>query len=78
AALGRFLTAPVIGSALAGGWALYWNDLVDGASPGRSRRVARFAERAGKALTARTAVRRDIELSFAPVTGRRGAGGGSW
>jgi geranylgeranyl reductase family protein len=77
AALGRFLTAPVVGSALAGGWALYWNDLVDGASPGSSRRVARLAEHAGKALTARSAARRDIESSLAPVTGRRSAGGGS-
>ena len=61
AALGRLLTAPGVGSALAGGWALYWNDLVDGAPPGRSRRVARFAELAGRALTSRTAVRRQME-----------------
>lgn len=77
AALGRFLTAPAVGSAMAGGWALYWNDLVDGASPGRSQRVARLAQHAGKALTARSAARRDIETSLAPVTGRRRAGGGS-
>ena len=77
AALGRLLTAPVVGSALAGGWALFWNDLVDGASPGRSRRVARFAEHAGKLLTARSTARKEIESSFAPVSGRLGAGGGS-
>ena len=69
AALGRFLTAPVVGSGLAGGWALYWNDLVDGASPGRSRRVARLAEHAGNAITARSAVRRDFHSSLASGRG---------
>jgi geranylgeranyl reductase family protein len=39
-ALGRLLTAPGIAPIMAGGWATYWNELLDGAPPGRSRRVA--------------------------------------
>jgi geranylgeranyl reductase family protein len=41
AAAARVLTAPGVGRALAGGWSVYWNDLLDGAAPGRSRTVAR-------------------------------------
>ena len=33
-AVGRLLTAPVVGRALAGGWGIFWNELLDGAAPG--------------------------------------------
>lgn len=37
----RLVTAPGVGSALAGAWSLLWNDLVDGAPPGPARALAR-------------------------------------
>lgn len=43
AGLGRLLTAPAIGRLVAGGWSVYWNDLLDGARPGGPRRVASCA-----------------------------------
>jgi hypothetical protein len=50
----RVLTAPVVRSALAGGWSLYWNDLVDGAQPSAHRRVAVTATRLISAATRRS------------------------
>lgn len=50
----RVLTAPVVRSALAGGWSLYWNDLVDGARPSANRRVAVAATRLVSAATRRS------------------------
>jgi menaquinone-9 beta-reductase len=43
AAIGRLeraLDVPVVGRAVAGGWAIWWNDLLSGARPGRARAVA--------------------------------------
>lgn len=61
--LSRILTAPGVGSLLAGGWAIYWNDLLDGARPGRPRRVARMADRTARILTSRSADRRSVGAS---------------
>ncbi|MGH9117977.1 MAG: geranylgeranyl reductase family protein [Acidimicrobiales bacterium] len=58
AALGRVLTAPVVGAALSGGWSIFWNDLLDGAQPGVGRTVASAANLAGRAVTARSETRR--------------------
>ena len=41
----RMLTAPVVRSAVAGAWSLYWNDLVSGAVPSRHRTIAESAGR---------------------------------
>ena len=60
AATGRLLTAPGIGRAIAGGWSVFWNDLLDGARPGPARTVATTALRAGGAVTARSALRRRL------------------
>jgi hypothetical protein len=57
--LGRFLTGP-LSAGLAGGWSVYWNDLLDGASPGRARRTASVAAWAVDRLTARGADRRYV------------------
>jgi flavin-dependent dehydrogenase len=54
AAVGRLLTAPGIGRALSGGWAVFWNDLLAGATPGPPRTVASAASGLGRAVTART------------------------
>ncbi len=50
----RVLTAPIVRSALAGGWSLYWNDLVDGGQPSVHRRVAAAATRLVSAATRRS------------------------
>jgi menaquinone-9 beta-reductase len=57
AAVGRVVTAPGLGHLLAGGWAIFWNDLLAGASPGPPRTIASFATGLGRALTARTRAR---------------------
>jgi geranylgeranyl reductase family protein len=61
--LSRALTAPGVGRLLSGGWALYWNDLLDGARPGGPRRVARLADTAGRAITSRSVDRRSVWAS---------------
>ncbi|HVA73209.1 MAG TPA: geranylgeranyl reductase family protein [Acidimicrobiales bacterium] len=58
--LGRVLTNPAAAAILAGGWSVYWNDLLDGASPGRARRTAAVAARAAGLLTARASDRRCV------------------
>jgi len=40
AALARLATVPGVGRVLAGGWAVFWNDLLDGAPAGRPRTLA--------------------------------------
>jgi geranylgeranyl reductase family protein len=76
AAVGRLLTAPVLGHALAGGWGIFWNELLDGAAPGAPRRVATASTWLGRAVTARTDVSRWFTHTYerpAPFgRGRRG------
>ena len=64
AAVGRVLTAPVLGNALAGGWGIFWNELLDGAAPGGARRVATASTWFGRAATARTEVSRWFSSAF--------------
>ena len=58
AAVGRVLTAPGIGKALAGGWGIFWNELLVGAAPGRARRVAAASMWIGRAATRTSSVSR--------------------
>jgi len=60
-AAGRLLTAPFVGSTLAGGWSLYWNDLLEGASERSARTVAAAATRVGRSMTGRSRTRRWID-----------------
>jgi geranylgeranyl reductase family protein len=64
AAVGRLLTAPVVGRTLAGGWGIFWNELLEGAAPGGPRRVAAAAMRLGNAVTARTEISRWFDAAF--------------
>jgi geranylgeranyl reductase family protein len=64
AAVGRVLTAPVLGSALAGGWGIFWNELLDGAAPGGAQRVATASTWFGRVVTARTEVSRWFSSTF--------------
>jgi geranylgeranyl reductase family protein len=66
--LGRVLTWPPIGRRLAPGWALYWNDLVTGAAPGRGRSLGRVASATIRGVSAASPSRRDLDRNLA---GRR-------
>jgi menaquinone-9 beta-reductase len=60
ALLGRVLTAPLVGRAIAAPWAVLWNDLVDGAPDGATTRSAEIALGLGRALGARTSIGRRL------------------
>ena len=61
AGVARLLTAAAAGGdALAGGWAVFWNELLEGAPPGRHRSVATPSPGLGDTMTSRTAVARSV------------------
>ena len=60
ALLGRAMTLPGVGAAIASPWALTWNDLLDGASPGPAVVASHLVLGAGRAATARSRVRRRL------------------
>ena len=55
AVVGKLLTHPWIGRPLAGGWSVFWNELLEGTPPGMSRTVAVAASVIGRAVTRRSA-----------------------
>ncbi len=57
-AVGRLLTAPGIGTALADGWGIFWNELLVGAAPGSARNVAAATTGLGRTVTRASAVSR--------------------
>jgi menaquinone-9 beta-reductase len=71
AAFARLLTAFGGADAIAGGWAVFWNELLEGAPPGRHRSVARAITRLGGALTSRTASARWYADAAKAAPGRR-------
>ncbi len=76
AAVGRALTLPPVGRALAGGWGIFWNELLDGAVPGRARTIAAASTRIGGVLAGATAPSRWLSscLGAARAQPRSGAG----
>ncbi len=64
ASVGRVLTAPVVGRAMAGGWGIFWNELLDGAPPGAAKRVAAVSTRLGRAATAGSGVSRWLTSTY--------------
>ena len=52
--VGRAITSPGIGAALAGGWSIFWNELLDGAPTSRGRTVAAAVTSLGERFTARS------------------------
>ena len=54
AALGRLLVVAGRIDAIAGGWSIFWNELLDGAPANRHRAVARAMTRVGRILSAPT------------------------
>ena len=67
AATGRILTAPVVGRAIAGGWAVYWNELLDGATPGGARTAAALATAIARVATSRSSIRRSLMDAVDPT-----------
>jgi len=64
AGVGRLLTLPVLGRTLAPGWSLFWNELLDGAAPGRARTSAALATRVGRAAATRTRTWQWLDNTF--------------
>jgi flavin-dependent dehydrogenase len=58
--IGRMLTAPGLRRMVAGGWSLYWNDLLDGADRVPARRLAALADNLAWMMTHRTADYRSV------------------
>jgi flavin-dependent dehydrogenase len=58
AAVARMLTAVGGGKAMAGGWAIFWNELLDGAPLSRHRSIATAVTHMSRSITARTATAR--------------------
>jgi len=65
-ALGRALTAPALGSLLAPGWSIFWNDLVDGAQRTVPRKVAAVAAGIGRTATGRGRMREWFTATLGP------------
>jgi menaquinone-9 beta-reductase len=69
-AVGRLLTAPALGSLLAPGWSIFWNDLLDGAQPTVPRAVAAVASGIGDTVTARGRIREWFTTTLRPGADR--------
>jgi menaquinone-9 beta-reductase len=69
-AVGRALTAPALGSLLAPGWSIFWNDLLDGAQPTVPRAVAAAAAGIGRTATARGRTRQWLTATVGPGSDR--------
>ncbi len=65
ALLGRTLTAPGVGKLIAAPWALLWNDLADGATPGANRTVVRAALALSRTLGRPTSAGRHLADNLA-------------
>ncbi|MBK5334173.1 MAG: geranylgeranyl reductase family protein [Ilumatobacteraceae bacterium] len=62
------LTAPAIGKLIASTWAIYWNDLADGAVPTPAVAAARAVHRLGRAGTMRSRLRRSLAVDLGDRT----------
>ncbi len=62
--LARTVTAPGLGRLIAGGWSIFWNDLLDDATPGSPRAVARVAAGLTRVLTAGGRTRRWFRATY--------------
>jgi menaquinone-9 beta-reductase len=65
-ALGRAATLPGLSTRVAEGWALFWNELLDGAPPGKARSWAAAATTVGRIATSRTVTARWFDRTLRP------------
>ena len=70
AALSATLTAPVIGKLIASTWAIYWNNLTDGAIRTPAVVSARAVHHLGRAGTVRSRLRRSLQHDLEDRTWR--------
>ena len=63
-ALSRLLIAGSASASFAGGWGVFWNELLVGAAPGRHRSVAAAITRIGRTMTDRTATARWLDAAL--------------
>jgi flavin-dependent dehydrogenase len=66
AVVARLLTTVAGGDAPAGGWAIFWNELLDGAPLSRRRSIAAAITRLSGSMTSRTATSRWFEDTLPP------------
>ena len=64
--VGRALTHPLVGKAVAGGWSVFWNELLQGAPPGPARTVGSAAAIIGRALTRHSPPARWLDRACGP------------
>src|SRR5262249_38069962 len=64
AALARLLVAATRNDTVGGGWAVFWNELLEGSPPGSHRPVAALLTGLGSVLTARSEVARWLEADY--------------
>ena len=70
AGLSATLTAPVVGKLTASTWAIYWNNLADGALPSPAVAAARAVHRLGRVATMRSRLRRSMDADLDDRTSR--------
>ncbi|MGI8491512.1 MAG: geranylgeranyl reductase family protein [Acidimicrobiales bacterium] len=63
ATVSRLLTA-FGGAGIAGGWSVFWNELLEGAPPGSQRRIAALATQLGSAASSTTSTARWFRTMF--------------
>lgn len=71
AGLGRALTLPGVESVFSGGWAILWNELLDGAPDDWSRTIASTSTRIGRVLTAHSYAARWFKETLSPDARQR-------
>jgi menaquinone-9 beta-reductase len=64
AAVARLLGVAGRGDALSGGWAVFWNELLNGAPPNRHRAVANAVTHIGQAMTSQSATAKWFKTSL--------------
>jgi flavin-dependent dehydrogenase len=64
AALSAALTAPVVGRSIASTWAIYWNNLGDGALPTPAAKAAQVVHRLGRVGTMPSRLRRSLNVDL--------------
>lgn len=64
AAVARILTTAGRGNAMSGGWAVFWNELLDGAPRNRHRSIANAITQIGRVMTARTSTTSWFNATF--------------
>lgn len=67
----RLLTTVGRANALSGGWAVFWNELLDGALPNRHRSIAQAVTQLGSVVTARSSTARWFKATLPEVASLR-------